>query len=433
MTPQPRRGSPERGPGWTRTPVGWAYRIASRTAVAAASALLRLTGDAARRRDLAERLASPDTLSDLPHGAIWAHAASMGEVRALLPLARSLAEVPGTPPLFVTTQSTTGRRLARDLGYPATLSPGDAPSLLGPFLDALRPRLHLVVETEIWPWRLLMLSERGIPSSIVSARLSPRRWPRYRRLRSFYGPVLRQVDLVCPAGPADRERFLALGVSEARIGPEGNLKWDGAPPPADPGDASQLRKELGLDPALAWIVLGSCHPGEAAPFADLARGGRGALLVAPRHPERFDDLLRELQKAGLAPHRASRGPAPPGCRVVLLDRMGTLVRSYPLAAAATLGGTFAKVGGHSPLEAAAAGCPLVSGPHDEAQTDLVVPLATAGGLVRCASARSAREQLAAWLDDEAARLAAGRAAQREVQARRGVSRSVAGAIVELLR
>jgi len=113
--------------------------------------------------------------------------------------------------------------------------------------------------------------------------------------------------------------------------------------------------------------------------------------------------------------------------------MGTLVRSYPLAAAATLGGTFAKVGGHSPLEAAAAGCPLVSGPHDEAQTDLVVPLATAGGLVRCASARSAREQLAAWLDDEAARLAAGRAAQREVQARRGVSRSVAGAIVELLR
>jgi 3-deoxy-D-manno-octulosonic-acid transferase len=108
--------------------------------------------------------------------------------------------------------------------------------------------------------------------------------------------------------------------------------------------------------------------------------------------------------------------------------MGVLPRAYPLAAAATLGGTFAPVGGHSPLEAAAAGCPLVAGPHDHAQADLVEPLAAAGALVRCASPASALAQLRAWLDDPAARLAAGEAARRAVESRRGVARLLAEAV-----
>lgn len=433
MTPPPRPGSADPPPEWTRTPVGWLYRALAASAVAVASGVRRLSADPARRRDLAERLADPGTLADLPRGGVWAHAASMGEVRALVPLARALADAPSPLPLLVTTQSATGRRLARDLGFAAMLAPADHPGVLAVFLDAVAPRLALVVETEIWPWRLRLLSERGVPSAIVSARLSPRRWPRYRRLRSFYGPVLRLVDLICPAGAADRERFLALGVGMDRIGPEGNLKWDAAPPPADPAAVVRRRQELGLDPAFRWVVLGSCHPGEAAPFARLARGGGpAALLVAPRHPERFDELHRELEGAGLLPHRASRGPAPPGCRAVLLDRMGVLSAVYPLAAAATLGGTFVRVGGHSPLEAAAAACPLVSGPYDDSQSDLVEPLAAAGGLVRCASPESACEQLLAWLGDEPARQAAASAARREVEARRGVSLAVAAALLELL-
>ncbi len=425
-------GAPHPGPAppaWAGTLPGSIYRLLAYGAIGAAGLLHRLSPDPAARRDLAERLATGEALEELPRGAIWAHAASMGEVRALASLARALVEAGETRPFFVTTQSGTGRRLARELGFASQLAPADQPTVLRRFLGALEPPLHLVVETEIWPWRLSLLRGLRVPTAIVSARLSLRRWPSYRRLRGLYGAALSEVTLLCPASEGDRDRFAALGVPAACFGPVGNLKWDAAPPPPDPLAIQALRSELGLDPALAWIVLGSCHPGEAAPFATLAAGPeRSALLVAPRHPERFDELAAELQGAGLSVHRAAAGTAPAGTRAVLLDRMGVLPRAYPLAAAATLGGTFAPVGGHSPLEAAAAGCPLVSGPHDHAQADLVEPLADAGALVRCASPASALAQLRAWLNDPAARLAAGEAAQRAVASHRGVARILAAAV-----
>lgn len=345
-------------PAWARTLPGTIYRLLARGATGAAGLLLRLSPGPSGRRDLAERLARGEALEGLPRGAIWAHAASMGEVRALASLARALLEAGEARPFFVTTQSATGRRLARELGFASQLAPADHPAVLARFLGALQPPLHLSVETEIWPWRLSLLRGLGVPTAIVSARLSPRRWPTYRRLRALYGAALSEVALLCPASESDRDRFAALGVPAACFGPVGNLKWDAAPLPPDPLAMRALRSELGLDPALAWIVLGSCHPGEAAPFAALATGTeRSALLIAPRHPERFDELAAELERTGLRLHRASAGTAPAGTRAVLLDRMGVLPRAYPLAAAATLGGTFAPVGGHSPLEAAAAGCP----------------------------------------------------------------------------
>ncbi|MCU0224105.1 MAG: hypothetical protein MUF27_08540 [Acidobacteria bacterium] len=427
--PAPRGSIPPGRPAWAGSLAGSLYRTLMAGGAVAARLAYRLSPDPATRRDLGERLAVPEALEGIPAGAIWAHAASMGEVRALASLAHALTEEGETRRLLVTTQTATGRRLARELGFASQLSPIDHPSILERFLAALEPPLHLVVETEIWPWRLSLLRRRGIPAALVSARLSPARWPRYRRLKALYGGALAEAALVCPASEGDRERFAALGVPDARFGPVGNLKWDAAPPPPDPRAVDALRAELGLDPARRWIVLGSCHPGEAAPFAPLATGPEGgALLVAPRHPERFDALAAELEQAGLAVHRASRGAAPAGARAVLLDRMGVLPRTYPLAAAATLGGTFAPVGGHSPLEAAAAGCPLVAGPHDHAQVDLIEPLAAAGGLVRCAAPETALAQLRAWLDDPAARLAAGEAAQREVEARCGVGRRLATAV-----
>ena len=422
-------GSPSGSPAWARTLPGSAYRALAAGATGVARLVLRLSPDRAARRDLAERLASAESLEGLPRGAVWAHAASMGEVRALASLAGALAEAGETRPLLVTTQSVTGRRLARELGYASRLAPADHPAVLERFLGALDPPLHLVVETEIWPWRLSLLRRRGVPTALVSARLSPRNWPRYRRLRALYGAALAEATLVCPASESDRSRFAALGLPETLLGPVGNLKWDAAPPPPEPLATEALRSELGLDPEWSWVVLGSCHPGEAAPFAALAAGPeRAALVVAPRHPERFEELASEMERSGLSVHRASRGAAPAGSRAVLLDRMGVLPRTYPLAAAATLGGTFASIGGHSPLEAAAAGCPLVSGPHDHAQADLVEPLAAAGALVRCASPESALAQLRAWLGDPAARLAAGESARREVQSHRGVARRLAEAV-----
>ena len=334
-------GAPHPGPAppaWAAHPSGIIYRLLAYGATGAAGLLHRLSPDPAARRDLAERLATGEALEgDLPRGAIWAHAASMGEVRALASLARALVEAGETRPFFVTTQSATGRRLAHELGFASQLAPADHPAVLARFLGTLEPPLHLVVETEIWPWRLSLLRRLGVPTAIVSARLSPRRWPRYRRLRALYGAALSEVALLCPASEGDRDRFAALGVPAACFGPVGNLKWDAAPPPLIHFATQALRvRAQGLDPALAWIVLGSCHPGEAAPFTALATGPeRSALLVAPQHPERFDELAAELQSAGLPLQRASSGAAPAGTRALLLDRMGVLPRAYPLAAAAT--------------------------------------------------------------------------------------------------
>ncbi len=320
----------------------------------------------------------------------------------------------------------------RRLGAPARLAPWDDGASLRRFLDATRPSLHVIVETEFWPARLEALARRGIPSALISARLSPDHWPRTRRARRLYAPALSRLALLAPASAADRARFLELGASPAQLGPEGSLKWDGAPEPAPEEEQHALRAELGLSRSRRWLALGSVHPGEVGPLLGALAGPGGALpaglVVAPRHPERFDLLAEECRAAGFAPHRASEGPAPEDATLVLLDRMGVLPRLYPLVDAGLLGGTFAEVGGHSPLEAAAAGRPLVAGPHTFQQTALVSPLEEEGALARVSTLDEAAAQLRQWTDDDAARQRAGDAARAVVERHRGLSERLVDAL-----
>ncbi|MBP7147399.1 MAG: 3-deoxy-D-manno-octulosonic acid transferase [Acidobacteria bacterium] len=415
------------------------YRTLASAAAGGAAAwrvAAAMTGRHARARELGERLALAPALAGLPRGAMWLHGASVGEVRALAPLAAALRRARGDLDLFVTASTPAGReRATEELRLPAVLAPLDAPGPVGRFLDQLSPRLHVVVETEIWPQRLAALERRGIPAALVSARLSAARLPRYRRLAPLFGPALASFRMVAPAGAADRERLLELGVPAQRLGPEGSLKWDSAPDPPEPAGNAGLARELGLDAGRDWLVLGSAHPGEAGPLLlALAReepARAAGLVVAPRHLARVGQIAAEIEAAGFAAHLASAGPRPAGdARVLLVDRIGVLPRLYPLAAAAVLGGTFVPVGGHTPLEAAAAGCPLICGPHAEAQIDLVEPLARAGALLRVDDAGGAARALAAWLADPAARARAGAAGRREVLARRGTAEQLARAVLE---
>jgi 3-deoxy-D-manno-octulosonic-acid transferase len=405
-------------------------------AVGATVATAARIGHAGRGRtaaDLAERLAldPPATGAERP---IWLHAASVGELAPLAALAAALRRAGCDAPHVVTTSTTTGRtRARRELDPDARLAPLDARRPVDRWIAATRPRLHVVVETEIWPVRLAQLWRAGIPAALVSARLSPERWPRYHRARSLYDRCLGQLALLAPASAADRQRFLALGLPPGAVGPEGNLKWDAAPEPPAPADQQALRAELGLDPAVPWVVLGSAHPGEPGPLLEalLARLGGTlpcGLLVAPRHPARFDEVAAELEAVGVPLHRASRGPAPPGAQVVVLDRLGVLARVYPLAAAAVVGGTFVPVGGHSPLEAAAAGCPLLTGPHRTHQLDLVEPLEAAGAAACTATPTEAADVLARWIEQPDERAAAGRAARAEVDRRRGIADRLAATL-----
>lgn len=400
--------------------------------------LRRLAGGRGKGVDLAQRLVLDRPREAVAPGMIWLHGASVGEIRSLAPLIPAILRRRPDARFLVTASTATGRQTAREsLGEPPRLAPWDAPGPLSRFLERYRPCLHVVVETEIWPLRWARLDRRGVPLALVSARLSPEKWPRYRRWRGLYAPALASVNLLSPASAEDRRRFVELGADPSRLGPEGHLKWDAAPPAPAPGQAEELRRELGLAAEADWIVLGSVHPGEAPAIlaalgGRLIEGGDLGVLVAPRHPRRFDEIFEELRAGARTPHRSSAGPAPEGARLILVDRLGLLPRLYPLARAAFLGGTLVEIGGHSPLEAAAAGCPLAAGPHCFQQVPLVEPLESVGALKRAASAGEVAEALARWIDEPAAREAAGRAAASEVERRRGLAGRLADAIVELL-
>ncbi len=424
----------------TTGPLFTAWRVLAGAAVLAARPAAwwaGARGDADRGREWNERLARAAALEGLPRGAVWLHGASVGEVRGLVPLARALRTLRPDVPLLVTSTTATGRaRAAVETGAAACLAPLDADGPLRRFLAHVQPRLHVVVETELWPARLARLARGGVPAALVSARLSPERVPRYRRLAALYGPCLRSFALIAPASAGDRERLVAVGADPRALAPVGNLKWDAAPAPAAATEREALEAALGLDPARPWIVLGSAHPGEAAALVAAtearAAGTPPGWIVAPRHPERFADELARLSAGRAGVWRASQGPAPPGTSMLVLDRIGLLPRVYVLARAALLGGTFVPVGGHTPLEAAAAGCPLVAGPHTGHQADLVEPLAAAGALVRCPSIEDAAEQFARWLADPAAARGAGDAAAALVAAQRGVGARLAGLLAQLV-
>jgi 3-deoxy-D-manno-octulosonic-acid transferase len=433
-------GTPHgRGGGWAGAALGGVWTVVGSaagivTAAARGAHLVARRDDEAR--DAAERLGRAYPVLAPPPRA-WLHASSMGEVGALVPLARALREARPDLSYVVTTSTTTGRRRATtEIGGPTCLAPLDAAGPVRRFVATVRPSLHVVVETEIWPTRLHALHRAGVPAALVSARLSPERWPRYRRVRALYARALGNLSLLSPASEADRDRFVALGAPRHVLGPIGNLKWDAAPDPPPPEMAAALARELGVSLARPWVVLGSVHPGESAPLLRSLATSLGdhtswGALVAPRHPSRFDVVDEEIREAGFATHRLSRGPAPAEARVIVVDRMGVLARTYALARAAFVGGTLAPVGGHSPLEAAAAGVPLVAGPHDAHQTDLFAPLAEAGALASAASPEEAGRRLAELLADSDARERAAAGCRNLVARRRGHAERLAKRLAEL--
>ncbi|UCF67960.1 MAG: hypothetical protein JSV80_01290 [Acidobacteriota bacterium] len=418
-----------------------AYRLASIAAdggVRAAESWARWRGHEETSHALAERLARETALCELPRGSIWYHGASVGEVGAIAPLIRELSVLFPQLPRLLTTQTTTGRsRAAGELDVVARLAPLDSPAPMRRFLDATEPSLHVIIETELWPVRFEHLRRRRIPAAVVSARLSAERMPRYRRLRGLYQPCLASLAMVAPATADDGARFVSLGLPDDRLGPMGNLKWDAAPASPDERTSARCFEQLGIDRDLWWLILGSVHPGESSSLIEALGSAwreqtRVGVIVAPRHPSRFDQIHDELAGCGTLAHRASRGPAPSGTRWLLLDRLGVLKDLYPLAHAAVLGGSFVPVGGHSPLEAAAAGCPIIAGPHRHRQLDLLDPLAQRGAAVLVESASQAGAAISDWLANRDARMRAAAAARAAVTSQRGVAPRLARALGDLL-
>ena len=318
------------------------------------------------------------------------HVASLGEARA----ARTLIErLSSRVPLVLTTMTATGREALASAhpGIPVSLAPLDLPGLWVPFLSSRRVRAILLFETEVWPAMILSARSLGIPAGIVNGRLSTRSHRRYRRLAFLVRPLFSFLAPVLVSEERDRERFQSLGVREEALAVTGNLKWDLAlAEPDDPRRIESLRSWLNRQTppsANSPLLLAgsSVHPGEArriveACLAARQQGIRIHPVLALRHLERLPELVASLPRMA-TPRLRTAGPSPDDqdtLPVYILDTYGELGWLLGEADMVVVGGTLDPVGGHSPVEAAYHGKPLLLGPHQDHIAALVDPLRSEG-------------------------------------------------------
>jgi 3-deoxy-D-manno-octulosonic-acid transferase len=307
---------------------------------------------------------------------IWVHAVSMGETTAVVPLVQQLKTRYPAARVFVSTVTETGKEtvLRRLAGQAEHLYfPLDFRWSVRSALQTVRPNLIVVVETEFWPNFLREAAARRIPVILVNGRLSTDSFAGYRRLRPFFRRVLASFTLCAMQTDRDVERMIRLDVEPKRVVRTGNLKYDqvAASPQATGGLLS--RQDLRLAGGEELFVAGSTHPGEEEAVLDCYRRLLDVepalvLVLAPRHIERAEDVVRVVRTRGLTAVRRTKLPGAEGSpitgpRVIILDTRGELATLYRDATLVFVGGSLVNVGGHSPLEPAVWGKAVVFGSH----------------------------------------------------------------------
>jgi 3-deoxy-D-manno-octulosonic-acid transferase len=334
---------------------------------------------------------------------IWVHAVSVGEVLAVSRLVKMLDAACPEYFVVISTTTRTGQELARERfgNNRVFYCPLDLPWAVRSYLNALKPRMLVLVETEFWPNMLSGCFRRRVPVAVVNARISDRSWPRYRRMRRVWEPFLRRLSSVLAQSETDAERLRAIGCAPERVRVAGNLKFDVRA--AAESDLTIQLKARGAE--LRFLVAGSTLDGEEAAFLELwptllKADAQLALVLAPRHPERFGPVASLLMNAGVQWVKRSdwHSQAPgaltsvkPGA-IVLLDTIGELSSVYSLASIAFVGGSLIPAGGHNPLEPAQFGVPIVMGPHYGNFRAIVDDLRAHNGI-----SIAAREELAGTL------------------------------------
>lgn len=385
------------------------YRIA--TWLLAPLFLLQLAWRARIERsgtiDLAERLGFG---SKIFGRSIWVHAVSVGEVQAAAPLVLALRERYPHELIVVTCVTPTGmahaRRLFAEQNVILRFLPLDLPGAVRRFLDRVQPQVGIVLETEIWPRLFYECGQRGIPIILASARLSERSVTRYRRLAGLLQQGLGRHVTVAAQSDVDAERFRSLGVLSDRVSISGNLKFDFSPPAAAIEQRQELQRRYSIAQRFVWIAA-STHEGEESAVLETqqrlkAAGLDSLLIIAPRHPRRFDSVAKLIEESGLSWARVSQlrsgsldRPIGSDTSVILLDTLGDLLSHYGLAQAAFVGGSWVAVGGHNLLEPLAMGAATLTGPQLFNAPEVARNLSESGAVKIVADSRELEQQL--WL------------------------------------
>lgn len=327
---------------------------------------------------LRERLGSVPGVDTGGRQIVWLHCVSVGETQAARPLARALLKQFPTHALVVSTTTLTGQKLARDVfrddAALVFYFPFDWAWSVRRSLSRLKPSLVLIMETELWPRFLRECRRHSVPVALVNGRISEKSFKGYRRLGGFIESVVGTLSLAVMQTEADAERIRALGLSTERTRVSGNIKFDADTYTDEQAIQTELRERFAFNDERPLIVAASTHAPEEAITLDafqkmcaaLANGKRPRLLIAPRHPERFNEVAALLEASGLSWARRSSPPQKRydhACDVVLLDSIGELRGVYTLAALVFVGGSIARTGGHNVLEPAAAARCIITGAH----------------------------------------------------------------------
>lgn len=385
-----------------------------------------------------ERLASYDTPPQQAD-VIWFHAVSVGEVEAAIPVIMRLLERRPADPILVTCTTPTGSARIRDmLGNRVShvFLPYDLPDAIDRFLNQYTPVVGIILETEIWPNLFRACRKQGMPLVIINARLSESSARGYRKLAGLVQACMTAVTAIAAQTPEDAKRFIEIGATADKTTVMGNIKFEIQFDDDMKQRSLRLRSEL-FPGRMVWIA-GSTHPGEEEGILDALETIRKAipntlLILAPRHPERADQIHSLCARRGHKVVRRSEHRAcEPTDTLLLLDTLGELRTFYGTADIAFVGGSLVPIGGHNVLEPAVAEIPVLFGPHMRNFRAIAQQITDSGGALQVSNSGELAQQVVHFLShpDEARSMSAkGRAF---VEANRGAVERVSDLIESLL-
>lgn len=355
----------------------------------------------AYRQRIGERFAQ--FTSPTQSTSIWIHAVSLGEVIAAEPLIKALLKQAPQQAIVVTTMTPTGsQRVQKSFGQDVfhVYVPYDVPYFIRRFMRACRPKQLIIMETELWPNLLYVAKQTGLPVVVANARLSARSARGYAKIRWLVQGMLNNITTVAAQSDADGQRFVALGLPESRLQIMGNIKFDITIADDVITQGQTFRQRLGTQRPV-WIAA-STHRGEdeiilAAHQQVLAQHPHAALLIVPRHPERFDEVARLCNEQGFHSGRRS-AEVNAEQQVIVGDSLGEMLMYYASADMAFVAGSLLPIGGHNVLEPAALTKPIITGPYMHNFQQIQSLLQDHDAVVTVHNADELAQQVCTWID-----------------------------------
>jgi len=377
---------------------------------------------------------------------IWIHAVSVGEALTARALAADLKRRYPRLRLYLSTTTMAGQQVARaslrHLVDGVFYFPFDWMFTIRRTLALVKPRLFVMMETEIWPNLLRACRKRGVKTAVINGRISARSYPRYKLIRPFFRRVLADVDRFCMQSEESAYRLKDLGADPGRVTVTGSLKFDSLELPAPTAHGKPRERVLRffrVSSHRTVVVAGSTMRGEEAAvlqaFSKIKATQTHAIaIIAPRQPERFAEVERLAREAGFVTTRRSELPidAEPRADVVVLDTIGELAQLYQLATVVFVGGSLADHGGHNILEPAIFGKPIVFGPYMQNFREIGETFVTNDAAIQVQSERELDEAILSLVRDPVQRARLGAAARALVEANRGAKDKTLAVLAELL-